>query len=280
MYHPTNPQNLLDETITDANQAEEDATQLLNNTIDAADVAAYNAQNLLDETITNANQAEEDATQLLNSTIDAADVAATNAQDLLDETITNANQAQDDATELLNNTISTFNEFEVDYLNQIEILSLPILINIIEGWNIIGYTRSNTQDAVATFSDIEDHLEIVKNNNAQVYWPEFGFNGIGDLIPGQGYQLKTDIAIDGYFYPDRQGERISISPTVAQWVIDLPAEMHPNDIRTLVKVVNLLGQEVEPQDTTRGTTLIYLFNDGTVEKKNKLKRLFLSRKLF
>ena len=185
----------------------------------------------------------------------------------MDETITNANQAQDDATELLNNTISTFNEFEVDYLNQIEILSLPILIDIIEGWNIIGYTRSNTQDAVATFSDIEDHLEIMKNNNAQVYWPEFGFNGIGDLISGQGYQVKTNIAIDGYFYPDRQGERISISPTVAQWVIDLPAEMHPNDIRTLVKVVNLLGQEVEPQDTTRGTTLIYLFNDGTVEKK-------------
>jgi len=37
----------------------------------------------------------------------------------------------------------------------------------------------------------------------------------------------------------------------------------------LVKVVNLLGQEVEPKDSARGTTLIYLFNDGTVEKKIK-----------
>jgi len=38
------------------------------------------------------------------------------------------------------------------------------------------------------------NIEIVKNNAAQVYWPEFGFNGIGDFVPGQGYQLKTNNA--------------------------------------------------------------------------------------
>ena len=148
-------------------------------------------------------------------------------------------------------------------------MSLPILIDIIEGWNIIGYTRSNNQDMIATLAGISDNISIVKDNNANVYWPEWGFNGIGDLIPGQGYQLKIDIAIDDYFFPDTQGERISISSTIPEWAIDLPAEVHPNDIRTLVKVVNLLGQEVEPNNSVQGTTLIYLFNDGTVEKKIK-----------
>ena len=264
-----NAQNELDETIANSNQAQAEATTLLNNTINAADLAEVNAQNELDETIVNANQAQEDATTLLNNTIDAADLAAVDAQNELDETIANSNEAQADATTLLNNTISNFDVLELNYQYEIEGLSAPILIDIIEGWNIIGYTNSNNQDIVATLEDISDHISIVKDNNANVYWPEFGFNGIGDLIPGQGYQLKIDISIDNYFFPDTQGERINISPTIPQWVIDLPAEVHPNDIRTLVKVVNLLGQEVKPNDSARGTTLIYLFNDGTVEKKIK-----------
>ena len=102
-----------------------------------------------------------------------------------------------------------------------------------------------------------------------MYWPEFGFNGIGDLIPGQGYQIKTDGAIPNYFFPNSMGERLSISETIPQWVIDMEPEMHPNDIRSLVKVVNLLGQEINPEDSRPGTTLIYLYNDASVEKKIK-----------
>ena len=33
-------------------------------------------------------------------------------------------------------------------------------------------------------------IKIVKNNAAQVWWPEFNFNGIGDMQPGEGYQVK------------------------------------------------------------------------------------------
>ena len=29
-----------------------------------------------------------------------------------------------------------------------------------------------------------------------MYWPEFGFNGIGDLIHGQGYQVKLEEAYE------------------------------------------------------------------------------------
>jgi len=30
--------------------------------------------------------------------------------------------------------------------------------------------------------------------NPDVYLPEWDFNGIGDMVPGQGYQLKTNDA--------------------------------------------------------------------------------------
>jgi len=173
------------------------------------------------------------------------------------------------------NTITTdFETKKAEYVAKINNLedsianfSSPISIDILEGWNIIGYTLDEAQDAAATFEAIVEHILIVKNNNADVYWPEFGFNGIGDLIPGQGYQIKVTQAIDAFMYPKTDGQRIALTPTVPQWVIDMPVELHPNDIRSIVKVVNLLGQEVNLDQNLKGSTLIYLFSDGTVEKK-------------
>ena len=110
-------------------------------------------------------------------------------------------------------------------------------------------------------------IEIIKNNAAQVYWPEFGFNGIGDFVPGQGYQMKTTAPIDQYTWPNVDGQRIEMTPTVPAWAIEMEADIHPNDIRTLVKVVNMLGQEVNVDEQFKGEVVLYLYNDGTVEKK-------------
>jgi hypothetical protein len=176
------------------------------------------------------------------------------------------------------NQISTINDnfasTEVNYLAQIASLedsianyTSPISIDILSGWNIIGYTLNESQDAVATFAEIVNYIEIVKNNAAEVYWPEFSFNGIGDLIPGQGYQIKVTQAIEDFMYPNTNGQRVELSPTIPQWVIDMPTELHPNDIRSLIRTVNLLGQEVELNESHKGSTIIYLYSDGTVEKK-------------
>jgi hypothetical protein len=37
-------------------------------------------------------------------------------------------------------------------------------------------------------------LIIFKNNEGIVYLPEWNYNGIGDMIPTQGYQLKINEA--------------------------------------------------------------------------------------
>jgi len=80
----------------------------------------------------------------------------------------------------------------IDSLNYvIESQYSTIYIDLVEGWNMIGYTNIQAQDLVGSFDEITEIIEIVKNNAGSVYLPEYNFNGIGDLIPGQGYQIKV-----------------------------------------------------------------------------------------
>ncbi|MCO5249852.1 MAG: right-handed parallel beta-helix repeat-containing protein [Candidatus Kapabacteria bacterium] len=64
-------------------------------------------------------------------------------------------------------------------------------INLVAGWNMISYLRDSSMDIEAAFStlNINDNLIIAKDNFGQVYFPIFGINTIGNLMPGQGYQL-------------------------------------------------------------------------------------------
>jgi hypothetical protein len=190
--------------------------------------------------------------------------------DSISQVTQNYNSLEEEAAEdMLQSglTIDSLNYLSVSLSEEVEYWSSPIVIDLILGWNIIGYTPKEPQDIVATLQEIDDIILIVKNNAADVYWPEFGFNGIGNLIPGQGYQIKVSEGYNGFTYPNVNGERIELTPTVPQWAIDMEVEMHPNDIRTLVKVVNMLGQEVNPITQFNGTVLLYLYNDATVEKK-------------
>ena len=147
------------------------------------------------------------------------------------------------------------------------ILNEPIPIDLYQGWNIIGYNLNYRQNTAACFDAISDEIIIAKNNRGYIYWPEIGFNGIGDLVPGQGYQIYMSAEVNDFAFVDVEDLRVELSPTIPQWALDLPVEDHPNDIRTLARVINMLGQKVDPETCPRGTTLLYLFNDGTVEKK-------------
>lgn len=77
---------------------------------------------------------------------------------------------------------------------------LTISVDLNEGWNIVGYTCQYEKDAILAFSSITSNVVILKNNNGQVYMPEFGFNGIGNLIPGYGYQLKLNEAVINFSF--------------------------------------------------------------------------------
>jgi len=66
-------------------------------------------------------------------------------------------------------------------------------IAITAGWNMIGYLRTEGAPADAVLGDINasGNLVIAKDYNGAAYLPEWDFNGIGDMVPGEGYQLKT-----------------------------------------------------------------------------------------
>jgi len=67
-------------------------------------------------------------------------------------------------------------------------------IDIIAGWNMIGYLRTEpaAADDVLASINLNGNLIIAKDYNGNAYLPEWNFNGIGDMVPGQGYQLKTN----------------------------------------------------------------------------------------
>ena len=142
----------------------------------------------------------------------------------------------------------------------------PIPVDLYMGWNIIGYNLTIPQNTAACFEPIAENIVLAKNNGGYIYWPAYGFNGIGDLIPGQGYQIYMEHEVNDFSFVDVGGMRVELNPIVPQWAVDLAVE-HPNDIKTLVRVINMLGQEVDLESQHPGTILLYLYNDGSVTKK-------------
>ena len=66
-----------------------------------------------------------------------------------------------------------------------------IIINIQEGWNIFEQTSSEVVDIGEVMAPYDDFIYIIKDNNGSQYWPANNYNGIGDFIPGGGYQIKA-----------------------------------------------------------------------------------------
>ena len=66
-------------------------------------------------------------------------------------------------------------------------------ISLPGGWFMFSsFIATENMNVELIMSSLGENLIIVKNNNGDVYLPEYGFNGLGDLIAGQGYQIKTN----------------------------------------------------------------------------------------
>ena len=73
-----------------------------------------------------------------------------------------------------------------------------ILIDINEGWNLVGFSCAEDIDAELAFSPYINRLIITKDYLGNAYLPEWNFNGIGNLERGYGYQLKITEAIEDF----------------------------------------------------------------------------------
>ncbi|GIS04756.1 MAG: hypothetical protein CM15mP107_3760 [Bacteroidota bacterium] len=84
------------------------------------------------------------------------------------------------------------------YQSYINIESWNTTIDLEEGWNMFGYGCPSSIDVAEGLSNHTESIIITKDNNGNVYMPEFDFNGIGDFTPGFGYQIKLTEAIEGF----------------------------------------------------------------------------------
>ena len=69
-----------------------------------------------------------------------------------------------------------------------------------QGWSLLGYLRQTPAVVSEVLSSITSSIKLVKNSSGQVYWPMFGLNQIGNMNPGQGYQINTSAATP-FSYP-------------------------------------------------------------------------------
>ena len=73
-----------------------------------------------------------------------------------------------------------------------------ISIDLNSGWNMFGYVCPDPVELTLGLSQYEDLIVILKNNEGSVFMPEFGFNGVGDLVPGFGYQVKLSEPVENF----------------------------------------------------------------------------------
>ena len=71
-------------------------------------------------------------------------------------------------------------------------------IDLNSGWNMFGYGCPSPINVLEGLAYHTESIIILKDNEGNVYMPEFGFNGIGDFAPGFGYQIKLSEDIEGF----------------------------------------------------------------------------------
>ena len=104
----------------------------------------------------------------------------------------------------------------------VDVKGMPIDINTFElelpqGWSIMGHIVPYNRAIVDVLQPIVDHVELVKNYYGLVYWPFFGLDMIGDMQPGQGYQIKTDTVCFLSYLPSPQPLGVTCPDSISDY---------------------------------------------------------------
>ena len=89
-----------------------------------------------------------------------------------------------------------------DAVNFNQEVNMILQVDLVESWNIIGFTKLESIDVDIAFDCILEKIILVKDNSGNVFSPSYTFNGIGNLIPGMGYQIKITDSISSFSFCD------------------------------------------------------------------------------
>ncbi len=84
-------------------------------------------------------------------------------------------------------------------------------------WGFIGYLRTTDDSIVTQLSSVAQNIIIVREENGLVYWPQYGVDMIGDMIPGEGYQIKPDTLITFNFTDNDNNFGTKSASSVNDW---------------------------------------------------------------
>ncbi|MDA7787266.1 choice-of-anchor B family protein [bacterium] len=165
----------------------------------------------------------------------------------------------------------------------------PIYLS--SGWNLISYLRTVPASVDQIFLDLveQNNLVILKNYLGDPYLPNWDYNSIGDMSPGQGYQLKINETDTLHYLPNDQEYRWMDSEVINNKTIYYPTliptdnNMHvviPNnswDIRPTdgseIAVYSIDGLLVGTSKYTSPTTVVTIWgNDAMTLDKNGLTK--------
>ncbi|MBN1352071.1 T9SS type A sorting domain-containing protein [candidate division KSB1 bacterium] len=118
-------------------------------------------------------------------------------------------------------------------------------IELPAGWSMISYLPDVPIDAVTALASVGSKLKIAKDNGGNAYIPVYGINQIGNMQPGQGYQIylteagtliypsgalssgRSDLTVSGDT-PQSQPKHFSFSPRTGQSAtLVIPQSIHP-----------------------------------------------------
>ena len=77
-------------------------------------------------------------------------------------------------------------------------LNYPLILP--DGWSYLGYLLSQNEDPSVILESIEDDIVLIKDAIGNIYFPEYDVNTMGDMIPGQGYQIRMTAERE-FIYP-------------------------------------------------------------------------------
>ncbi len=99
------------------------------------------------------------------------------------------------ATVTYDNTLPQTNTYQNDGISGILGIESGSVqnIDIVDGWNFISTNLSPADANISVaMAPIANDIELAKDENGQVYWPEFNINNIGDITIGKAYKVNAN----------------------------------------------------------------------------------------
>lgn len=149
--------------------------------------------------------------------------------------------------------LSTANMLDV-VGSAVEPQSTPFTIP--SGWSIMAYLRQSPANIAVMMGSVESQINIIKNGLGEVYWPIWGVNGIGDMIPGEGYQINAINQIV-YSYPANGASSKNLAYTASY-----KPSLYYTNLNTGINMTLAIPQNAFDMEVTLGDELGVFNQDG------------------